>query len=46
MEEWLFFILKVKRDITIDEAGRLVKILKESDIKTVAVTVSPDTDKL
>ena len=42
----MFFILKVKRDITIDEAGRLVKILKESDIKTVAVTVSPDTDKL
>ena len=40
------FYPKSKRDITIDEAGRLVKILKESDIKTVAVTVSPDTDKL
>lgn len=40
------FYPKSKRDITIDEAGKLAKMLKESDIKTVAVTVSPDTDKL
>lgn len=40
------FYPKSKRDITIDEAGKLVEILKKSDIKTVAVTVSPDIGQL
>ena len=37
---------KSRRNITIDEAGEYVDILKKSDIKTVAVTVSPDVGQL
>jgi phosphoribosylanthranilate isomerase len=40
------FYPKSKRDVTIEEAGRMVEILKKSDIKTVAVTVSPDEEQI
>ena len=40
------FYPKSKRDITIKEAKIIVDILKKSDIKAVAVTVSPTVEQL
>lgn len=37
---------KSKRNISIDEAQEIINELKKSDIKTFAVTVSPDTEQL
>lgn len=42
----VLFYPKSKRDVTINEAGKIVEILKESDIKSVAVVVSPDVEQL
>ena len=40
------FYPKSKRDVTIKEAKIIVDILKKSDIKAVAVTVSPTVEQL
>lgn len=39
------FYPKSKRDVTIKEAKIIVDILKKSDIKAVAVTVSPTVEQ-
>ena len=42
----MYFIQRAKRDVTIKEAKIIVDILKKSDIKAVAVTVSPTVEQL